>query len=113
MKPAQIILGLLIGIVLGALGGCFLAREQARLAVIAGPDSDNYPPALAAIAEAKTKIQSGDTNVLDNLNEAQSQIFRAQQWTSRFLGQQDGVANGSQPIRSETNSTSGAAGSRR
>ena len=29
------------------------------------------------------------------------------------LGQPDGAANGSQPIRSETNSTSGAAGSRR
>jgi hypothetical protein len=31
----------------------------------------------------------------------------------RNSGQQDGSANGSQPVRSETNSTSGAAGSRR
>ncbi len=106
-------LGVVVGLLLGALGGYFVAREQARVALIGGPYSDNYQPALAAIAEAQAKIRSGDTNVLESLNVAQDQIEQAQQWTRRFLGQPDGAANGSQPIRSETNSTSGAAGSRR
>jgi hypothetical protein len=109
MKLGQIILGVLIG----AVGGWLVAREQSRVALIGGPYSDNYQPALAAIAEAKSKIQSGDTNVVENLNVAQVQIEQAQQWTRRFLGQQDGAPNGNQPSRSETNSTSSAAGSRR
>src|SRR5436309_11190311 len=108
MKPGQTMLGLLglvLSVMLGASGACYAAREQARLALIAGHYSDNYPPALAAIAEAKAKIQAGNTNVLENLNVAQDQIEQAQQWTRRLLGQQDGPANGSQPVRSETNST--------
>ncbi len=73
---------------------------------MAGPDSDNYGPALRAIGEAKAKLQAGDTNVFKNLSEAEDQIVQAQRWTRRFLGQPDGAANQSQPIRSETNTTS-------
>ena len=40
-------------------------------------------------------------------------ILRAVRTRERIQGEQDSPANGSQPIRSETNSTSSAAGSRR
>jgi len=116
MKPGQImlwLLGLVLSAGLGAAAGCYFARQQTRAALIAGPYSSNYPPALAAIAEAKAKVQSGGTNVLEDLNVAQDQIAQAQQWTRRVLGQQDGAANRSQPVRSETNLTSAAAGSGR
>lgn len=89
MKPSQIMIGLMIGIVLGTMGGWLLAREQARAAIIGGPDSDNYPQALVAIAEARAKVQVGDTNVLMHLDEAEAEIRQAQQWTRRFIGQQD------------------------
>ena len=113
MKRAHIIIGLVIGIMIGTLGGWFLARERARAAIIGGPDSDNYPPALAAIAEARARLLAGDANVLKHLSEAEAQIRQAQQWTRKFLGQQDSATSGSQPIRTETNRTSPAAGSRR
>ncbi len=87
MKPAPIIIALLLGILIGALGGLFYARAHARAAVIGGPDSDNYPPALAAIAEAKAKLLAGDKNVIEHLDEAESEIKQAQEWTRRFLGQ--------------------------
>ena len=113
MKPSQIIFGLLIGILLGGPAGYLLAREQARAAIVAGPDSDNYPPALAAILEAKERIRSGDTNVIGYLDVAQSQIEQARLWTRRFIGQQHGSANVSQPVRSETNRTASTPGSQR
>jgi hypothetical protein len=106
-------IGLMIGIVLGLLGGWLMAREQARVAIIGGPDSDNYPQSLSAIAEAKAKIQAGDTNILTQLDKAEAEIRQAQQWTRRFIGQPDGAASGSQMIRPETSSTSTAAGSHR
>jgi hypothetical protein len=89
MKPVQIFIGLIIGIVLGLLGGWNLDRERAIAAIIGGPDSDNYPPALAAIAEARAKIQAGDTNILTHLDEAAEEIKKAQLWTRRFIGQKD------------------------
>jgi hypothetical protein len=114
MQPRKIMLWLLAVVIAGAMGfavGCYTG--QARMALTAGPYSDNYPPALAAIAEAKVKIQSGNTNVLENLNVAQDQIEQAQHWTRQLLGQQDGAANRTPPAHSETNQTSSAAGSGR
>ena len=112
MKLGQIIFGFAIGVLLGGLGGCLFERELTRNALIAGPYSDNYLPALAAIAEAKAKIQSGDTNLIEHLDVAREQIEHAQQWTVRFLGQKDDAAMLSQPGRFETNRTPSAAGSR-
>src|SRR5882724_4102289 len=93
IKIGQIILALVIGIVIGTLGGLRLATFQAQMAILAGPYSDNYEPALAAISEAKVKLQSGDTNVVKYLNSAQSEIEKAQQWSRRFLGRKGDQAN--------------------
>ena len=113
MKAFWILLGCFVCLLLGAWGGYRLALVRTKTALIAGPASDNYPPALAAITEAKTKLASGDTNVLDQLQTAQEQIEKAQEWTRRFLGQQDGAANRSQPVQLGTNSTPLPAGSGR
>ena len=99
-------IGILFGVVLGALVGWLLARQQARAAVMSGPFSDNYGPALSAIAEARAVIGTGDVNILKHLDTARVEIERAQKWTERFLGQPASAANGSQPVRFETNSTS-------
>ena len=61
--------------------------QQARVAVLSGPYSDNYGPALSAIADAKAKLQAGDTNVMEQLHTADVQIRAAQDWSRRFLGQ--------------------------
>ena len=88
MKRAQIIIALIIGFVLGLFVGSFIGRERARNAVIAGPESDNYPQARSQLAEAMEKLRSGNTNVIENLTAADAQIEKAQQWTSRFLGRE-------------------------
>ena len=87
MSHARTFTGLLVGVVIGAAGGWFIASRQARLAVLSGPYSDNYGPALSAIADAKAKLHAGDTNVIEQLETADAQIRAAQEWSRRFLGQ--------------------------
>lgn len=84
-NPVRTFAGLLVGLAIGAAGGWFVARQQARVAVLSGPYSDNYGPALSAIAEAKTKLQAGDTNVMEQFQRADAQIRAAQDWSRRFL----------------------------
>jgi hypothetical protein len=79
--------GLVIGVAIGAVGGWFVASLRARVAMLSGPYSDNYGPALAAIAEAKAKLQAGDTNVAEQLKAAEAEIRAAQDWSRRFLGE--------------------------
>ena len=88
MKSARSVITLILGFALGALVGSFIAREQARVAVLSGPSSDNYGPARSEIAQAVTKLRAGDTNVIDHLTAADAQIRQAQQWSERFLGQE-------------------------
>ena len=102
---------LVIGVALGALLGWAAERHVVHWAVFTGPYSDNYGSALAAVEAARAKLQSGDTNLLGELKKAEEQIRQAQRWTREFLGEPDGAANRSQPIRAETNSASAAAGS--
>lgn len=89
MSHARTFAGLLIGVVIGAAGGWFVARQQARVAVLSGPYSDNYGPARSAIADAKAKLQAGDTNVTQQLQEVDTQIRAAESWSRRFLGNTD------------------------
>lgn len=79
--------GFLVGIALGGTVGWLMATQQARVAVFAGPYSDNYGPALTAIAEAKVRLNPGDTDVLRHLVTAEDQIRAAQRWSEWFLGQ--------------------------
>ena len=76
--------GILIGVLIGLICGYSLSSLRARRAIIEGPASENYPPALSAIADAKSKLAAGDTNVIQLLHEAESQIERARQWSRRF-----------------------------
>jgi hypothetical protein len=87
MKPVPITVTFLLGLVLGWFAGSFNAKQGARVAVLSGPYSDNYGPALSAIADAKAKLQAGDTNVMEQLQTADAQIRAAQDWSRRFLGQ--------------------------
>ncbi len=64
------------------------------------PYSDSIVPALASAGQRKDSV-GGYARVAHK------------RWLSRSNGEPDGPANGSQPIRSETNRTSSAAGSRR
>jgi len=94
MKSTPIILSLLIGLFIGAAGGSFWVKSSARLAVLSGPYSDNYEPALRAIASAKAKLIAGDRDVIEELNEAEMNIQQAQKWSRRFQGQQSTGPNG-------------------
>lgn len=77
---------LFIGLVIGAVGGWFVSWKQTQLAVLAGPFSDNYGTALNALAEAKAKLKSGDTDVIEHLEVAKKQLQAAQSWSARFIG---------------------------
>jgi hypothetical protein len=87
MKPVAIFIPLVIGLAVGFSAGWFLAGQRACVAVRSGPYSDNYGPALSAIADAKAKLHAGDTNVMEQLQAAEAQITAAQEWSRRFLGQ--------------------------
>jgi len=87
MKPITIIIVFVIGLAVGFSAGSFLAGQHARSAILSGPYSDNYGPALSAIADAKAKMHAGDTNITEQLQTAETQIRAAQDWSRRFLGQ--------------------------
>lgn len=113
VKVFLVCLGFLVAFGFGFWAGTLVGGARTRAAVLAGPLSDNYDPALTAIQSARTKLNSGDTNLFEHLDEAEAQIRNAQNWAKDFIGEQAGAANRSQPIRSQTNGTSVAAGSGR
>lgn len=61
-----VIVAVAIGLLGGWYGGWCFAKTADRAALLSGPYSDNFGPALRAIAEAKAKLQSRDTNVLQS-----------------------------------------------
>ncbi len=80
-----LLIGIAVGIALGASGGWFLARRADRGAVLCGPYSDNYGPALAAIARAREALPPGDGKAAAELDEAEAQIRSAQAWARGFI----------------------------
>ena len=85
MKPAAII-ALVLGLAVGFKAGSLLERQRARGAILSGPYSDNFIPALSAITNAKAKVDGGDSNVLEQLQIAETQIRAAVTWSRRFFG---------------------------
>jgi hypothetical protein len=65
--------------------GYRMAWSQAQGAILAGPSSDNYGPALRAISAAREKLRGDDREVQEELDKAQAQIEQAQRWTDKFL----------------------------
>jgi hypothetical protein len=70
------------------------ATEYARVSIISGPYSDDYGPALQAIEEARKKIEKGDPAVLNELQQAEQHLQKAQTWTQVYLGRKKDSANG-------------------
>ena len=62
------------------------ATEYARVSIISGPYTDDYGPALQAIEDARRKIQRGDVTALNELQEAEYHLQKAQRWTQVYLG---------------------------
>ena len=89
MKLARTLIMVLLALVVAFMAGSFSARERARIGVLSGPLSDNYDPALEAIANARAKLRAGDTNILEQLQIAESHIKAAQKWSIHFLGQRE------------------------
>jgi len=69
------------------------ATEYARVSIISGPYSDDYGPALQAIEEARKKIEKGDPAVLNELQQAEQHLQKAQTWTQVYLGRKKASAN--------------------
>jgi len=90
MKPIAIIVALVIGLAVGFGIGSSLTSQQDRNAVLAGPYSDDILPARRELEQAITKLQSGDTNILEHLKTADSLIGKTEQWSKRFIGVKDG-----------------------
>jgi amino acid permease len=89
MKPIGIIIALVFGLVVGFWVGSSFTSMQDRNAVLAGPYSDNIIPARQELGQAITKLQSGDTNVIEHLRVADSLIGKAEQWSKHFVGVKD------------------------
>jgi hypothetical protein len=92
IKPTRTLITLLVGLGIGAASGYFLGSQRARVAVLSGPYSDNYGPARTEMAHALTKLGAGDTNVIEHLRTADAQIKQAQEWTRRYVGQENDKA---------------------
>jgi hypothetical protein len=90
MKTAQTLLSLIIAAAIGVLIGWFFANQRAKIAILSGPYSDNYVPALIEISRAKSKLLTGETNVMEHLDAAEFQIKAAQIWSKRFLNTSEG-----------------------
>lgn len=88
MKPVPTTITLVIGLAVGFWIGSFLAGQRARVAVLAGSHSDNFGPALQALAHAKAKLRSGDTNVTQQLQAAETQIRAARDCLGVFSDKQ-------------------------
>ena len=94
--------------------GGYLRTEDARpfehAEVTFYTDADETRP-MSVLMEAR--MPDGQVHAV--LGDGSVQQFPAGRWQEHLkgIGQQDGAAKGSQPIRSETNRTSSAAGSRR
>lgn len=85
--PKNLIYGtvLVVAIVVSFMAGYSLATSKARIAVLCGPYSDNFEPALAEIAAAKAKLAKGDTNVTKELDVVEGQLRRAKAWSEKFM----------------------------
>ena len=84
-KEMAAVLGLIVAILLAYQVGYRMAWSQARGAIMAGPSSDNYGPALSAISAAREKLRGDDQEARAELDKAQAQIEQAQRWTDTFL----------------------------
>jgi hypothetical protein len=86
----RVFLGVLLGLVVGALAGAAFQKEREairlRTVVGSGPYSDNFAPARQDIAEAIRKLRKGDPNdVIKHLEAADDQLKRCEEWTDWFL----------------------------
>jgi hypothetical protein len=84
-KEVAVVFGLIAAILLAYQVGYQMAWSQARGAILAGPSSDNYGPALRAISAAREKLHGDDQEARVELDKAQAQIEQAQRWTDKFL----------------------------
>ncbi|WP_309720478.1 hypothetical protein [Armatimonas sp.] len=84
-KEMAAVLGLIVAILLAYQAGYQMAWSQARGAIMAGPSSDNYGPALRAISAAREKLRGDDQEARAELDKAQAQIEQAQRCTKTFL----------------------------
>jgi hypothetical protein len=74
MVQARAFASLVVGLAICAAGGWFIARGQASYAILMGPYSDNYGPALSAIEDCKAKLRAGDTDIKEQLQTAESHL---------------------------------------
>ncbi len=89
IKNAICCLSLFAALGVGFVAGQWRATLQARVDVLSGPYSDDYGPALEAIATAKEKLEAGDSEITAELDRAQFHIENAQRWARSFIDQED------------------------
>ena len=86
MKSSSLLLGLISGLMIGAVAGSFITHQRNKVAVLSGPYSDYYPVARTEIASAINGLRSGNTNVLEHLVTVDRELKQSEEWTKRFLG---------------------------
>ena len=92
MKTMMYVAALLVALAAAFEVGHWRGTQRERLKVLCGPYSDGYLPALTEIAEAKSKLAKGDSDVIRHLDRAQRHIENVKAWTQWYLGQPDAPA---------------------
>lgn len=77
--------------------GHWLTKTGDRAAVLSGPYSDDYGPALRLVSQAKAKIATGDSSISQELDGIENHIERAQNWAYRFTSGTDDPFPRSEP----------------
>ena len=79
-------LAFFLALFLSFWAGHRMAAWQARMAVVCGPYSDDYGPALEALDTAKAKLARGEVNVIQELDQAALHVKNARTWAEKFIG---------------------------
>jgi hypothetical protein len=87
---------LVVALAFGFGAGHYVAGTQLRIlraSAMSGPLSDDFDPALNALAAARKKAAAGDNNIADELDLAERHIESAKRWMQHFAGG-DGAKRG-------------------
>ena len=85
VKMGICVLCVVVALIVGYGAGRFLGLASARIEVLKGPYSDHYGPALAAIAEAKSKLAGKNKEAAACLDCAADHIEQSKEWAKGFL----------------------------
>ena len=75
-----------VAFTLGLAIGWFVAYERAQVAILSGPYSDHYDPAISDLEKAMAALDGEDAEVREHIESAQEHIVASRDWARHYLG---------------------------